>query len=101
MNKIISVILFCINLFYAQVVPTIAKERKMESNPNQLRLSDSIHYRPQFSVFVKPVSKDNGWFSEGKMYKDNFTGRTYFQNGYGRTQIYPTAPIVKSQEANK
>ncbi|AJW63124.1 hypothetical protein VO54_01648 [Elizabethkingia miricola] len=100
MNKIISVILFCASLCYAQVVPT-TKERKIMYNSNQLRLSDSIHYRPQFSVFVKPISKDNDWFSEGKIYKDNFTGRTYFQNGYGRTQIYPRSPIVKSQELNK
>ncbi|MDQ8747709.1 hypothetical protein ATE49_19570 [Elizabethkingia miricola] len=100
MNKIISVILFCTSLCYAQVIPAV-KERNIMHNSNHLRLSDSIHYTPGFSVSIKPVSKDNSWFPEGKMYKDNFTGRTYFQNGYDRTQIYPRYLIIKPQGVNK
>ncbi len=96
MVKILLGTLFFINLCYAQVNPAVSKEKKTGDKYNRLFLLDTIHYKPQFSVSVKPVSNDKDNFPlggrHGKIYRDNFTGRIYFQNGFDRTLIYLGRP---------
>lgn len=78
------------NFWYAQVSPSIPKEEKKVFKKeekigisNKVYLLDTIEFKPKYSL---PINKDSRPF--GKMYRDNFTGRTYFQNGFDRTVIY-------------
>ncbi|MCL1666736.1 hypothetical protein M2T82_01540 [Elizabethkingia ursingii] len=101
MNKIVPVALLFLNFCYAQVMPTVSKEKITVSQYRKVSLLDTIRYKPQFSVSIKPVSKDNGLFPQGKIYRDNFTGRTYFQSGFDRTQVYPKNHVIATQEVDK
>ncbi|AQX86084.1 hypothetical protein ATB97_18810 [Elizabethkingia bruuniana] len=78
------------NFWYAQVVPSMPKEEKNKlkkeekiSKYNKISLLDTIEFKPKYSL---PIDKSSRPF--GKMYRDNFTGRMYFQNGFDRTVIY-------------
>ena len=90
MNRLYYFLIFVMNFWYAQVTPSIPKEEKKVfkkeekiSRSNKIYLLDTIGFKPKYSL---PIDKGSRPF--GKMYRDNFTGRTYFQNGFDRTVIY-------------
>ncbi|MDV3663257.1 hypothetical protein CMU51_04210 [Elizabethkingia anophelis] len=92
MNKIFFLLLFLINFCYSQIASSVTKEEKTVNKSSKLSLSDTILFKPKFSIPIKSASQDKGWYpfksARETIYRDNFTGRIYFQNGFDRTLIY-------------
>ncbi|WP_024566264.1 hypothetical protein [Elizabethkingia anophelis] len=88
MNKLFYLLLFISVFEKAQINKNYElKEIKIDSQkytPNKILL-DTIIFIPKYSI---PIKQNKNFKPFGKMYRDNFTGRMYFQKGFDRTLIY-------------
>ncbi|MDV3489789.1 hypothetical protein CMU69_14095 [Elizabethkingia anophelis] len=88
MNKLFYFLLFISIFGKTQINKNYdSKQIKIDYQKSTLNkiLLDTIVFRPKYSI---PIKQNKNLKPFGKMYRDNFTGRMYFRNGFDRTLIY-------------